>query len=119
VTEGLSNASCIASRPSRRQLSAIRATCRALRSIRYRDLSSSCDVWALVPLCYASGLSIHAALARAARVVDELLSIVGVDLLKGYARRRAPHEHAAVSPAAPAKSVLARPVETTAAFAGR
>jgi len=40
-------------------------------------------------------------------------------LLKGSARRRAPHEHAAVSPAAPAKSVLARPLETTAAFAGR
>jgi hypothetical protein len=51
--------------------------------------------------------------------VDERLSIVGVDLLKGYARRRAPHDHAAVSPAAPAKSVLARPVETTAAFDGR
>jgi hypothetical protein len=46
-------------------------------------------------------------------------SIVGVDLQSGYARRRAPHEHAAVSPAAPAKSMLARPVEITAAFDGR
>jgi hypothetical protein len=52
-------------------------------------------------------------------VVDERFSIVGADLLKGSVRRRAPHEHAAVSPAAPAKSVLARPVKITAAFAGR
>jgi hypothetical protein len=29
------------------------------------------------------------------------------------------HDHAAVSPFAPAKSMLARPVETTAAFGGR
>jgi hypothetical protein len=47
------------------------------------------------------------------------LFIVGVDIAEGSVRRRAPHEHAAVSPAAPAKSVLARPVEITAAFAGR
>jgi hypothetical protein len=56
---------------------------------------------------------------RTVPAVDERLSIVGVDRLKGYARRRAPHEHAAVSPAVPAKGVLARPVEITAAFAGR
>jgi hypothetical protein len=71
-----------------------------------------------VPLCYTSGPSIHAALTRAAPV-DERFSIVGADLLKGSARRRAMHDHAAVSPFAPAKSMLARPVETTAAFGGR
>jgi hypothetical protein len=72
-----------------------------------------------VPPCDASGVSIHAALTRGAFVVDERLSIVGADLLNSFARRRAPHEHAAVSPAAPAKSVLARPVKITAAFDGR
>jgi hypothetical protein len=56
---------------------------------------------------------------------ETILSLMGACpssawiFLKGSARRRAPHEHAAVSPFAPAKSVLARPVETTAAFDGR
>jgi hypothetical protein len=52
-------------------------------------------------------------------VDDGRVFIVGVHLSERFRRRRAPHEHAAVSPVAAAKSVLARPVEITVGLARR